>query len=72
MKTANGVELRLSPATATILRNILREWIGERLPLNEHVDVAYAHLDQEFRDFKMQTIGERITRMRAVIEQLEE
>lgn len=72
MKTANGTELRLSEATAYVLRNILTEWVSERTPLEDYLKGRYRDYDPAYLEFKRAAIEERITRMRAVIEQLEE
>ena len=72
MKTANGTELRLSEATAYVLRNILQEWINERTPLEDYLKARYFDYEPKFVEFKRAALEERITRMRAVIEQLEE
>lgn len=72
MKTANGTELRLSEATAYVLRNILIEWINERTPLEDYLKNRYFDYEPKFVEFKRAALEERITRMRAIIEQLEE
>lgn len=72
MKTANGTELRLSTATAYVLRNILTEWVSERTPVEDYLKDRYRDYDPAYLEFKRAAIEERITRMRAVIEQLEE
>lgn len=72
MKTANGTELRLSTATAYVLRNVLTEWVNERTPLEDYLKDRYFDYAPGFVEFKRAVLGDRITRMRAVIEQLEE
>ena len=71
MKTAEGVKLNLSPATAYVLRNILTEWVNERMPVEDYLKSRYRDYDPAFVEFKRAAIEERITRVRAVIEQLE-
>ena len=71
MKTTEGVKLNLSPATAYVLHNILKEWIAERTPVEDYIKSRYAHTREDFQEFKRAAITERITRMSAVIEQLE-
>ena len=74
MKTAEGVKLNLSPATAYTLHNILTEWINERTPVEDYINSRYNGRNHEFPflEFKRATLTERISRMRAVIEQLED
>lgn len=72
MKTSEGVKLNLSPATAYVLCNILKEWVAERTPVEDYLKSRYFDYDPAFVEFKRATITERITRMRAVIEQLED
>lgn len=70
MKTAEGVKLNLSPATAYVLRNILTEWVNERTPVEDYLKSRYFDYEPAFVEFKRASIEERITRVRAVIEQL--
>lgn len=72
MKTANGTQLTLSPATANILKNILTEWVNERTPTHQYVQTRYSHLSEGFRAFKEKTVTERIVRAQMVIDQLED
>ena len=72
MKTDNGTQLTLSPATATVLKNILTEWINERTPTHQYVQTRYSHMSEKFREFKEKTVTERIIRAQMVIEQLED
>ena len=72
MQTATGTQLTLSPATATVLKNILTEWINERTPTHQYVQTRYSHMSEKFREFKEKTVTERIIRAQMVIEQLED
>lgn len=72
MKTAEGVKLNLSPATAYTLHNILTEWINERMPVGKYVERRYAHMSEGFREFKEKAITERMVRVHMVLEQLED
>jgi len=74
MRTANGTQLTLSPATANILKNILTEWINERTPLEDYLQRRYRNHghDPAFVGFKEKVITERIVRLQMVIDQLED
>ena len=72
MKTSNGVQVTLSPATAYTMQNILKEWIAERTPVSKYVERRYAHMSEGFRAFKEKAITERMVRVHMVLEQLEE
>jgi hypothetical protein len=72
MKTAKGTKLVLSPATSYILRNILTEWVNEYSPVHEYVERRYRGYDENFRKFKEEVLTERVTGIKAVIEQLED
>ena len=72
MKTANGVQVTLTTATAYILGNILKEWIAERTPVSKYVEHEYAHMSDGFREFKEKAITERMVRVHMVLDQLGE
>ena len=72
MKTTEGVKLNLSPATAYTLHNILTEWIAERTPVEGYINSRYRNHEPGFVEFKRAAITERITRLSAVIAQLED
>lgn len=72
MKTSNGVQVTLSPATAYTMQNILKEWIAERTPVSKYVERRYAHMSEGFREFKEKSLTERMARVYMVLEQLEE
>lgn len=72
MKTSNGVQVTLSPATAYTMQNILKEWIAERTPVSKYVERRYAHMSEGFREFKEKAITERMVRVYMVLEQLED
>ena len=72
MKTSNGTQLTLTPATAYILENILKEWIAERTPVHAYMERRYAHMGDGFREFKEKAITERMARVYMVLDQLKE
>lgn len=72
MKTSNGVQVTLTPATAYILGNILSEWVNKHTPVDDYLKRRYSHFSEEFLEFKRAAITERVTRMSAVIEQLKD
>lgn len=72
MKTAEGVKLNLSPATAYTLHNILTEWINEHMPVEDYINSRYRNYEPAFVEFKLKVLKERIARAQAVIDQLED
>jgi len=72
VKTANGTQLTLSPATATVLKNILTEWIAEHTPLSKYIEANYSDRSDKFKAWKEKTVTERIVRLQMVIDQLED
>ena len=72
MKTIDGTQINLSPATAFTVRNILTEWVNEHTPVSKYVERRYAHMSEGFREFKEKAITERMVRVYMVLEQLED
>ena len=72
MKTIDGTQINLSPATAFTVRNILTEWVAEHTPVSKYVERRYAHMSEGFREFKEKVLTERMAMVRMAIEQLED
>ena len=72
MKTANGTQLTLSPATATVLKNVLTGWINAHTPLSKYIEANYSDRSDNFKVWREKTVTERIVRLQMVIDQLED
>lgn len=72
MKTANGVKVVFSPATAYTVQNILKEWVIEHTPVDAYMDRVYGTCAEGYREASRSLLIDRLTRVIAALEQLED